>query len=106
MAIIEKGDIATLDAILRMKQVDNNGVITMQNFMNKYIDPGCHICRHCSAQIRHAHNRILTWEANNHAAIQAVRYEGVCITCGKELTDKRRKYCSETCKEINKNGTE
>jgi hypothetical protein len=104
MAVIEKGDIGTLDAIRNMKQVDNQQVVTMQNFMNKYIDSGVHICRHCSAQVRHAHNRIINWANNNSQAIETVRNEGICITCGIELQDKRRKYCSDACKEIHKNG--
>jgi hypothetical protein len=105
MAVIEKGDIPILDNIVNMKKIDNQGIVTMENFMNKYIDCNIRVCRHCSAQIRHAHQRVVNWANHNAQAIDAVRYEGICITCGTELQDKRRKYCSDSCKEINKNGT-
>ena len=100
-----KQDVYTLDAILGYKEVDNNKIATMENFIKKFIDNKAHICRHCSAQIRYHFQQIQKWAQKNHNMIETARYEGVCMNCGKELQDKRRKYCSEECKKIKKNGT-
>ena len=105
MGIIEKDDIVILDQIRNFKVVNKEQVAIMQNFIVKYVDASVHICGHCPAQIKFAFNRILNWSNKNSDAIEAIRNEGVCITCGVELTDKRRKYCSDECKKISQNGT-
>lgn len=103
--MIEKNDIPVLDSIRGFKSVTNQEIAVMQNFINKYIDGSAHICRHCTAQIRHAWNRIMTWASNNSDAIEAIRNapEPNLCSCGAELKDKRFKYCSDTCKN-NKDG--
>lgn len=97
--IIEKDDISTLDLIRKFQVVGNNEITLMQNFMTKYIDKNVIICRHCTAQIKHAWNKIINWANNNSEAIEAVRNapEPTRCSCGQELPDKRYKYCG-ACK--------
>lgn len=101
--MIEKGDIGTIEAIISFVRVTNHEVSVMENFMNKYIDKNVHICRHCSAQIRHAHQRLIDWYNNNSADIERIKNQKIC-QCGEEIIDKRRSWCSDECKKINKDG--
>jgi len=94
--MIEKGDIGTIEAIIGFVRVTNHEVSVMENFMNKYIDKNVHICRHCSAQIRHAHQRLIDWYNNNSTDIERIKNQPSC-ECGAILPDKRYKYC-EACK--------
>jgi hypothetical protein len=71
--IIEKEDIATLDAIRNYTHVSKVQVITMQNFMSKYIENNIQICNYCPAQIKFAWNRIINWSNINSESIEAVR---------------------------------
>jgi hypothetical protein len=107
--MITKEGVQQLDAILRFKQVTNAEIVLMENWMKEHIDRNVTICRHCSAQIRHAHQRIQNWAAQNAAMIEYVRNyqpKEKCLTCGKDIEDSRRKhYCSDGCKKIAQNGT-
>jgi len=106
-------DVQLLDEIKAYKNVSKPEVAKMQYFMTSFIDAKCHICPHCSGQIRFAHKRIVNWASKNDAMIKSVGEDSfekakkqvekyaanVCKSCGKELTDKRKKYCNKECKD-------
>ena len=97
-------DIDLLNEILKMRIVTKEDVHKMQVFITKFIDKKAHICSHCNAQIRFAHQRIQNWAMKNKDMIEKVAKEHKedCIVCGNPIEDKRRKdYCSSKCK---KNG--
>lgn len=93
----------TLQSILSMRTMTNAEVINMQNFMNIWIDNKIFICGHCSSQIRFAHSRLQDWYEINKATIESILNPTAiinsCLTCGAELNDKRKKYCSQECKD-------
>jgi hypothetical protein len=95
-----KEGVQQLDAILKFTVVGNAEIAMLENWMKEHIDKNVTICRHCSAQIRHAFQRVQNWASANAAMIDYVRnYEepNKC-SCGGELPDKRYKYCSDACK--------
>lgn len=109
MIKITKEEVKNLDVILRYKNVGPKEVENMEKFMIKFVDPNIEICGHCSAQIKHAWNRLNRWASNNSEELEAVRKgdedkpNGICMTCGKEVSDKRRRYCNDSCKRVHKN---
>lgn len=104
MSRITIEDITLLNEILKYTYTDGQKVKNIQYFLNKYIDPKSHVCGHCGAQIRFAHKRIINWAERNKGMIADVIKEhnttkvNQCISCGKELSDKRKKYCDDNCK--------
>ena len=101
MKELTKADIEVLYEIIAYKKVEKQQVNVMQNFITKFIDAKAHICAHCSSQIRFAHKRITIWASKNKAMIDEVLNaddKHRCIVCGVEMTDKRKKYCSQECK--------
>jgi len=94
-------DIESVQAIVKYTIVKNEQVKKMQHFMVNYIDPKCHICGHCSGQIRFAHKRIITYYERYATEISEIKQKLLnpvdvhsCNKCGKELKDKRRKVCA------------
>jgi hypothetical protein len=98
--MISKEDINTLEEIIKWEIVNRPKIIVMENWMKKYIDKNIVICPSCSAQIRHAHQKIKDWYGNNQEEIQYVKNfkEPKRCSCGNELKDSRYKYCSLSCK--------
>lgn len=103
--------------IIAYKKVDDAKVAGMQNFAIKYIDSGIRICFTCPSQIRFTHKRIVDWHNRFEEQINLIIYKHThqeqevtnkvatdelnsCEECGKQLYDKRKKYCSKTCKDI------
>lgn len=95
-----KEGVQQLDAILAFKIVGNAEIAMMENWMKQYIDKDVNICRHCSAQIKHAHQRVKTWAEANAGLIEYTRnyQEPKKCSCGEALPDKRWKYCSPECR--------
>jgi hypothetical protein len=54
-------DYINIIKIINATKLDGNGVILMENLMIKYVDAKCKICRHCPAQVKFAHKRLVNW---------------------------------------------
>ena len=98
-------DIREIESIIKMTHIKSNQVHRMTNFTQKYIDKSCHICGHCGSQIRFAHTRLVKWYERSATAISVRKQEllnpvekHTCKVCDTEIKDKRKKYCSNECK--------
>ncbi len=102
-------DIKQLDTIKKYKAVTPTEVIIIQNFIREYIDNTCSICQGCPSQIQFAHKRLMNWAMGQKIQIEKRRMLLIeieenamlkkCLICGVEMTDKRKKYCKESCKD-------
>ncbi|CAA6810318.1 MAG: Unknown protein [uncultured Sulfurovum sp.] len=108
---ITKEDYLILQEILKYKKSDGKKTHTMEQFIQRNIDPKVKVCNYCPSQIRFAWNRIKNWYAKNKEAIDnsynSIEEDNTNKTahyckCGKkELPTKRSKYCDE-CRIIKK----
>ena len=56
-------DKIVVERLLTLSTASGTDVQVMQRIISTYIDPHCHICSHCSSQIRFGMNRIKMWYA-------------------------------------------
>lgn len=57
----DKDDYEVLQTILNMRVAGATEAQIIQGFINKYMDPECHICSHCGAAVRLGFERVRDW---------------------------------------------
>lgn len=67
---LTKEQYLTLHTILKMTIASKNEARIIQKFINELIDPECHICDHCGAQIKLGHTRVVKWYEIHKTSIE------------------------------------
>ncbi len=95
-------DIRTVERIANLKVAGKSEVLMIQEFGRKYIDNKMKICNHCSGQIRFGWSRVKNFYNKNIEIIENRKQELInshtCNVCSTVIKDRRKKYCSGTCK--------
>jgi hypothetical protein len=86
----------TLHEILEMTRASNSEAEIILRFIQRNIDVSAHICLHCGAQVRLAHNRVKGWYELNQAAIEIYSKCSKCNVLFKP-TSKKNTIC-KNCK--------
>jgi hypothetical protein len=58
---IQDLDYFIIKNLIGLNKMDSHQVIDMERIIRKYIDSKCTICRHCPAQVKFAHKRLVNW---------------------------------------------
>ena len=54
-------ELTEIQELVALKSITTGQVKRMEHYIKKYIDHSVHVCTHCSAQIRFAHERLKGW---------------------------------------------
>jgi hypothetical protein len=58
---IMENDYYDIIKTIKATKLDGTGIILMESLMIKYVDAKCKICRHCPAQVKFGHKRLVNW---------------------------------------------
>ena len=86
----------TIHEIILMTRASTIEAEIILKFIQRNIDSQAHICLHCGAQVRLAHNRVKAWYNQNKSSIEIF---SDCSRCGGKFqpTSKKNTICPE-CK--------
>jgi hypothetical protein len=96
---ISKQDAITFEGLINLKVVTKAETHQMQYLLNKYIDSKLQLCSHCSAAIRNAHKKIVSFYQANITEIKEVQKDEVeTITLVEEVEVVEDKKVTKTKK--------
>ena len=98
-------DIQQVEKIVNLKLATKSEVRTIQEFGRKFIDNKMQICPHCSGQIRFSWNRVKNFYNHHREFIEDKKEsllnsipDNLCVVCEAVMQDRRKKFCSPSCK--------